>query len=167
MGDETIRDRGSYQVEYYLKNKDKLREYRRKKYESDPDYKKGILVRAKKRRVEKKIERDALRIAGLLPVRKKTELAIVYMNINNKRVRMYRFRELAKYIGKSMHTLNSWSTKGVFPKTPYTTLRGDRLYSLAMMILARIAVKSRIIISKNDGFYNSIVEGWRGIGVDI
>lgn len=168
MTEAEVKDRSEYQREYYSKRKDKLSQDRKDKYNKDPAYREVAIAHAREYRRKKRDERERLRAEGKLPPprsggpRKPTEVII-----NGQKRMAYTITIAAQKLDKSKSTINNWTRHGILPATPLRTKGGDRLYTEGMILVIELAISKRVrVSSKDDSFYQEVVDGWQELGVN-
>jgi predicted DNA-binding transcriptional regulator AlpA len=145
----------SYYADWYAKNKEKLAEKRKKRYHSDPEYRKKVLSYAKRKR-------DGM---GGPPT----------IEINGATIPLMTLTESAEFIGVSRESMLNWEKKGLLPDTPYRlTERRVRYYTKSMISVVKRVVNSRrsggsrVRVASDDVDFRAQIEnGWRAIGVPI
>lgn len=161
-------DRSAYQSMYYEKKRESRSEERKRRYREDPEYREKVKERAKMYRAKKAEERARQIAEGIIPKRKKQEKTVDRISVSGKMVNAYTITEVAHRVGRSFAALKRWSYLGVLPETPYRSERGNRLYTDAMIMVIKTAILMRGRVKVKDrSFYDDIVEGWRGFGVEI
>jgi DNA-binding transcriptional MerR regulator len=113
--------------EWYGKNKERVAEARRRRYETDPAYRekihdRNLKVRTTKKRADLQVKREedkAKKAEAETPWREVVVNGQTYLTIG----------ALARVLGKSVKTLRLWETQGLIPKAQHRAARGDRLYT--------------------------------------
>jgi hypothetical protein len=140
---------------------------RKDKYRQDPEYREKVLSCSKSYREKVREKREKLRAEGkLVSKRHKGPRKPVVLEVNGKSVYAYTISTLAERIGRSIHTVNHWTTIGEIPPTPLWSKRGDRLYTDAMILIVKMAVQSRGIVRNGGGMRGEILDGWRELGIE-
>lgn len=126
----TPEKQSEYNSRYYLKNKERIREIRKKRYQEDVEYRERIKEQSKIRKSNEIAERKALNGGktprrGLAPA---TEFLITVGN-EDRTVLMIASGQLAASLGRKPQTIRLWETKGIIPKAMYRSTKGDRLYT--------------------------------------
>jgi hypothetical protein len=159
--------------DWYAKHAAELAEKRRQRYENDPEYKQKVLeqnraYREKKSAEAKKIPKPRVRI----PRHRKPVAINVPINGVLTLKQLVHVGYFARAISRSVPTVHQWERSGVLPRTPFTLVgrnKQERLYTSEMIAVVRSAMEARSgTISISDRtFHEEIVNGWKGIGVDI
>jgi hypothetical protein len=126
-----------YNQTYYQKHKDRLKEKRRRRYDTDPEYRKAIKRYAQTARINKKLRREAeyARLGKKAPGRGGAlKIADYKIMVGDKEVivKMYPVGYLAQQLGRKVQTIRNWERKGLFPRALYRSpggLAGNRLYT--------------------------------------
>lgn len=123
--------------DWYEKNRKRVNELRRKRYDSDPEYRNKAIVsskvsreKSKDKRIKERQERRAASKVGVIPSGWKV---ITVQGDDGKEIKAVTIGALAKICGVSVKALRLWESQGVFPTTPLRSKRGDRLYTEAMI----------------------------------
>lgn len=161
--------RPSYWGEYYASNKDRILQKKKNRYETDPEYREHVKQRARlsKKRIRQAINAERA-TAGPNRVRVPRHRKPIMIPGNTEP--MFSAGYLARAICKSVPTLNSWEAKGLLPKTPYRSSRGDRLYTVGMIELVKAALSKReneLLRSDDLSFHAEVKEAWKKNGVKL
>lgn len=117
---------------WYEKSGSALNERRRRKYSSDPSYKERVREVNKKARLKKAkriaVEKASEKKARKLPV-STPPFRVIEVGSKQNTESLVTIGALAKALGVSVITIRFWERKGLIPKTPFRTKKGDRLYS--------------------------------------
>jgi len=109
-----------YNREYYEKNKEKIREKRKKRYWEKAGVRKAAMERAAKYREEERMKRGKDRRG-----RKKGPLEPCEIETNNGRTAMaYSTGYVARELGIAIQTLHKWAKLEKIPVTPYWLANG-------------------------------------------
>lgn len=165
-------ERKEYQRQYYLRNREKISQRKKDRYQNDPEAREHAKEAAKMYRTKKKAEEDKLRAEGKFPIVKpkkpKKQEKPVRINIGGKICIGYPIEFLANEIGCSVYTIKNWIKAGTIPDTPLKINGRKRLYTDGMILSIKIALQSKGIIWFVDKeMYNKIVEDWKKLGLNV
>jgi len=165
--------------EWYEKNRDKVAERRKRKYEQDEEYRKKRLAEAKryywlkKRRAEaidaKRIDVEAMNFEP------DDMISVVVTNPDDIRrgmtvmVPVYRPSSVAKMLNRSVQTLRLWGLKGLIPEVTYRAPGGTRLYTEDQF---KVMVENRHLLEfptkkfEDNPFFLAVRKGWAELEPD-
>lgn len=127
------------QRKYYRDNREKLLEKQRLKYRNSAEYKAkakaSAAVAHSKLKVENPVPEPRAMVSRAIMPR-------VYV-VDGKELTLFTLGFLARKVGKSIQTIDSWERKGILPSTPYRGRGGRRLYTAAMIEVVAEEVRSR------------------------
>ena len=131
MGDTPQEKQSEYNRTYYKKKRGAISEARKKRYQTDPEYrermKRTALMRKRKLAEERaKAKKNQPKPKHGLP--KPTEFMIPVGN-SNRKVKMYSVGQLARRLDRQTQTLRLWEAKGVIPEAMYRSEGNVRLYT--------------------------------------
>lgn len=147
----------NYNQQYYKKNKDRLSEKRRKKYENDPEYREKIVGNSRKR--ASMIEKPSRAAVKRQP---KT-----YLEADGSR--KYSITFVAWAVKRSIQTIRKWEKDGILPKTPFRSPSGMRLYTQPMIDIVSEVIIGRGMArlpNKDKTIYTEIADKWKEIEVE-
>lgn len=118
-----------YSKAYYRKNREEIAEKKKKRYESDPEYKEEILERARERRHRIALEREERRKKE--PKKDPMTPHVFALNVGgiDRKLNMYTAGQLALLVGRKTQTIRLWERNGILPEALYRSMAGDRLYT--------------------------------------
>lgn len=155
-------ERKEYQRQYYLRNREKISQRKKNKYQNDFESRERAKEASKMYRVRKKAEEDKMRAEGKIPiVKKKSSNNPIHINIGGKICIGYPIEVLADEIDRSIYTIKNWIKTGVIPDTPIKINGKTRLYTDGMILSIKIALK----LDKD--IYNKIVNEWLKLGFNV
>lgn len=158
---EEVDDKGGRTfADWYEENGETVREKRRLRYRTDPEYRKRELERGRARRARLAAERAEKGEDQRKPV--------VHHVETGKGVRKAVTRAAAvEAIGVSVASLRAWMKCGVVPDTPYRTSNNARLWTQPMLTAIRKAVEKRgRRVSRSDETMRAEIErAWAKVGV--
>lgn len=106
---------------YYERNAEKLRERFKRRYRSDPEFRKAHQERV--RAYKKKRSKEKGRIKTSTTERKTWRI----FNVSGTKVECCRIGHLAVHLGRSVQTVRLWEKEGTFPKS--IIYKGHRYYT--------------------------------------
>ena len=163
-----VKDRSDYQRDYYDKKKKELSKSRKEKYRSDPEARKKAVEASRLYRLKLRAAKDVKRSKGELPAaHEKGPRKAIWLKVNGENVEAYTITTVAKHISRSQETVNNWINCGIIPKTPFRSKRGDRLYTMGMILGIKFAVQGRVGTRDKKVTKAEIVEGWEDLGISI
>lgn len=135
------------QTEYYRRNRDKILERRRKRYQDDKEYRERIRQRAREIYDESKPDKPSDRH--------------VFSGRNGKK--FISIGKLGQAINREIQTIRWYHRTGLFPSPLYHDKRGWRLYSVdqAIMLKDLFSLYDAKEIT-TDELRSRIHAGWRG-----
>lgn len=105
---------------WYEKDKDKLSEKRKQRYQSDAAYRAMCIARAAERRAK-------------FPAPSRAEMPI-FKEVNGKSVEVFRISEVGQMIGIGIQTIRAWEVSGLVPKPTVKSFhRNYTKFQIALM----------------------------------
>jgi hypothetical protein len=122
-----------WQKEYYQKNKERISERKKKRYQGDPEFRERVKVASKEFNATRlKVKREKI-AQGLLPARKpRIDTAKEYRIMVGQytvTTKMHTSRVLGRCLGRQAQTIRLWERNGILPCAMYRTSNGLRLYT--------------------------------------
>jgi len=118
----------SYQRQYYLKNKERIAERKRQRYQNDSEYRKVIKKAREKHRSREKQDRKRRKKMPPKAQRPGKRMRIL-VGSEKVVVIMFSISQAAYRIGIALPTFRKWERKGVVPEAMYRSKAGQRLYT--------------------------------------
>jgi hypothetical protein len=158
---------------WYEKNKEKLSEKRRKRYEEDKKYREKVLAQNKAYR-DKKAAEEGERPKPKVRIPKHRRPVSLPIKINGEIVvtQLVHIGAFARAIRRSVPTIHQWERSGLLPKTPYY-LKGknkqERLYTSEMIrvVIGVLSERGTTVSSSDPTFRQEIIDGWKEVGVHL
>jgi len=161
-------DRTEYQKDYYLRNKEKIAQRKKYRYENDPAVRQQLKESSEVYRAKKRAEYDKLLAEGkIVHNYPRGPRPAVKVAVNGVDRDGHTITILASRIDRSVETLNNWQKIGTLPMTPYRSPRGDRLYTDAMILAVKMAVQSFGLVGKSPVVCDKITNAWINLGVPM
>jgi hypothetical protein len=156
---------------YYEEKRDEINEKRKRKYDTDPEYKERVLQASrnyrKRKRKEKEQGESICRPVGLRGLQRIQDVIDEKVGDGNM-IRLMSAEAFAQFLGRSVQSLSHWESKGVLPQSPYRGVRGFRYYTIGMMEVVRWWVKDRKRLFPVDPqMFSGIERGWEALGVPL
>lgn len=133
-----LEEKRVYARKYYAEHKAKLLAQKKEKYETDAEYRKGILERntaRKKRLKEERAKNPDPKVRG----KSKPKVHVVTIEGRDYEIEMITMGRLAQMIGKGLTAIHTWESKGWIPLAIYKSEGGARLYTkFQALLIAKI-----------------------------
>ena len=114
-----------YYQKYYEDNKDDINDKRRRRYESDEDYRSRVLKHSQTYR-DKKRKEPGVRMPRYSQVKE-------YDTGDGGTIHLFSVGAFATFVQRSVQSISHWEKQGLIPKTPFRDSRGHRLYTRTMI----------------------------------
>jgi len=162
-------DRTAYNKDYYRDHAADIAERRRQRYHEDKEYKEKRLAAAReyRERLQKEREKKAARKGQEYVRRRGGPRKPVEVTVAGEVEQAFTIRTLAKATKKSLATIRAWRTKGLFPVTPYQTLRGDALYTQRMIKALASVLRQYARMTFDSEFREAVEKRWIEQGVPV
>lgn len=106
-----------YQREYYLKNRERLLQKKRERYQNDPEYREEMRIRDSRRywfERKQQNQRDLPRLA-FSEIEPRAEVLLRDDSGREHRVKLYDTDAIALIVNRSAQTVRNWVSSGVLP----------------------------------------------------
>lgn len=119
---------------WYDSNSQSFNKDRRKRYDTDPEYRARVLetnrLSRQRRREAAKLERaaESAAIKVKMPHKPWKEVEVPTKG-GEETTKLYSIGALARALNRSVQVIRLWEKKGVIPETPLRNDKGDRLYT--------------------------------------
>lgn len=157
-------DHPGYHKQYYRAHRDEIAEKKKKKYETDSQYRKEILRRSRVRKAAQRQAREEAKATAKAKDPMEPKKHTVSIGGREITVLMYSISQLARCFGRTAQTVRLWEKKGHLPKATYRCNNGNRLYTefqVKMLVAAYFAVieeHERLVLSQ---FSKNASEIWK------
>lgn len=129
-----------YYEGYYEDKKDEIADKRKKKYETDPDYRQKVIDRSRQYREQQRQSRPRARIPKHAKSKK-------HKTGDGGTIDLYSVGSFALGVGRSVQCINHWEREGILPRTPYRQKQGSadnprwfRFFTREMAAAVRVVV---------------------------
>lgn len=156
---EPAEGRSEYFRDYYESNRDDINRKRKRRYHTDPEYKKSVLMASQNYRDK---HRSPPKIK--LP---RYSAPTVEETGDGGEVMLFSVGAFARFLTRSVQAITHWEKGGVLPPTPYRDDRGHRFYTRPMMDTVKTIVGDRRRLYPVAGIYDEISRGWVAAGVPM
>lgn len=149
-----------YYEKWYGKNREKLADRRKERYDSDPEYRQRVLSASASYRQKK---RNTTRVR--VPRHQTPRI----FKTSTMEVPLFSIGGFASYINRAIQSINHWEKNSLLPRTPYRVgERGFRYYSAGMMeVVRQIVGNRRRLFPVDPTMHDRIREGWEAMGVPM
>ena len=148
----TTQDRSAYYQDWYEKNRNGIRDARRKRYANDPEYAEACRARSR-------AYRNAQRGTG------EERRTGWYVEIRGKEREAFTVGKLGEDTDREIQTISYWHRHKMLPETPLRTSGGVRLYTKGMIKVVADALEKRGTLARNDlRFGSEVRRGWKSLG---
>lgn len=127
--ENSAKPKSKYMREYYRKNKERIAEAKKRRYENDPEYREEIKQRRKMQYEKQKVARAKKKLKSGSPGNGPKEMNVLTESGRTVRAKMFLRGQLAERMELSARTLQKWEVEGVLPECAYRTKAGWRLYT--------------------------------------
>ncbi len=153
-------NKDGYYQKYYEDNKDDINDKRRKRYESDDDYRKRVLKHSQTYR-DKKRGRPKVRMPRINQVK-------TCQAGDGGEVQLFSVGAFATFVQRSVQSISHWEKQGLLPPTPFRDTRGHRLYTRSMIEAVRDEVGGkRRLFPADPEMSDRIMAAWVESGVPV
>jgi len=168
-GAEEKEDGSKWYKGYYERNKEKISERRKAKYREDGEFRQEMLESSRAYRQKKQIEREkkAARRGVEYVRRRGGPRKPVEIPVSGGVELGYTISTLQKKSKRSMATIRSWRTKGLFPVTPFQTKRGDSLYTMKMIGVLCSVLRSYARMTTDSAFKETVETRWQNLRIPV
>lgn len=161
----------AYNKDYYLANVDKIKESRKNRYATDPEYRRKMKLAARASKIRLASEKKAQREDDAQAKRKKMPILTFQVTHQDKTyaIQMVGILFLATSLGRGIKAIRAWEAQGQFPRAVYRSELNERLYTLfqlqaitAVYADAKRRYSARTVAHRiaSTGFFEAVQKLW-------